>query len=393
MLKKMVATMMALLVMVAFLPVQAIAAEDEMTFVATTIPDDWESPSIWAFTDDGVSAFDAWPGGSMKALDGNDGWYYLWIPAETDNIIISANAGEVQTAEAYKLESNQVWVTVESAETVTISNDQLTEGDVPEYVPSFNIYAQVDETWESVNLWAWSAPDGTNAYDGWPGETMTLQEDGWYVAEAPEFVNSIIINGNEGTVQTEDISIDPADVWVTVEADGTFDFTYNDPNAPVAADVTLYAQMPADWEAPSAWAWSAPDGTNAFSGWPGEAMVEADGWYSVTIPGWVNSVIINANEGTVQTTDLAIELEVDVWVVVTDAETAEVYYEMPEVESTSEETEEVVADTEEVAEEAADVEVEEAEEAEDGSSVGIIIGVVVVVLAAAGVVVYKKKRA
>ena len=26
-----------------------------------------------------------------------------------------------------------------------------------------------------------------------------------------------------------------------------------------------------------------------------------DGWYSIEVPGWVNSIIINANEGGIQT--------------------------------------------------------------------------------------------
>ena len=51
-------------------------------------------------------------------------------------------------------------------------------------------------------------------------------------------------------------------------------------------------------------------------------MAEADGWYTAQAPGWINSVIINGNEGSVQTADLSVESGVDVWVVVTDAENA-----------------------------------------------------------------------
>lgn len=58
-------------------------------------------------------------------------------------------------------------------------------------------------------------------------------------------------------------------------------------------------------------------------------MTEADGWYALEAPGWINSVIINANEGGVQTTDLSVESGKDVWVVGTDAENASVSYEQP----------------------------------------------------------------
>ena len=40
-------------------------------------------------------------------------------------------------------------------------------------------------------------------------------------------------------------------------------------------------------------------------------------------------MIINANEGSVQTTDLSVETGKDIWVVVTDAESAQVFYEEP----------------------------------------------------------------
>lgn len=235
------------------------------------------------------------------------------------------------------------------------------------------IYAKLPSDWSAPHLWAW-ADDGTNAFDAWPGKAMTKGEDGWYTASAPVWVNSIIVNGNSGDVKTEDISIDAAEVWVTVSEDGTSDFTYNDPNAPVAEDITVHVKAPADWSEPHLWAWSAPDGTNAFSSWPGEALQEGeDGWLTLSVPGWVNSIIVNANEGGIQTSDLSVDTGKDLWIVVTDAENAEVTYEAPAAES-----EPTVA----------------AEPAETKSNTMPIAIVVVVVIAAVagGVVVSKKKK-
>ena len=104
---------------------------------------------------------------------------------------------------------------------------------------------------------------------------------------------------------------------------------YEDPEQADLPDITIHAQVPADWTGPCCWAWSAPDGTNAYAAWPGEPMAEENGWYAVQAPGWINSVIINGNEGSVQTADLSVESGVDVWVVVTDAENASVTYEAP----------------------------------------------------------------
>ncbi len=143
----------------------------------------------------------------MEADSNNDGWYYCWIPENTNNIIINANEAAVQTGD-YKLENKNAWVTVTDAENVEISYDAQTTGDLPEYVEKFKIHAQVPDDWQDVCLWAWSAPDGKNAFDAWPGKAMTKGEDGWYTASAPVWVNSIIVNGNSGDVKTEDISID-----------------------------------------------------------------------------------------------------------------------------------------------------------------------------------------
>ena len=82
---------------------------------------------------------------------------------------------------------------------------------------------------------------------------MTAGENGWYTAEVPVWVNSVIINANGGEVQTEDLTIDAAEVWVTVDSEGAAEFTYNDPDAPVAEDITVYVQAPADWSEPHLW--------------------------------------------------------------------------------------------------------------------------------------------
>lgn len=386
--KHLFAVVLAALMLCLLMPVAAFAEEasDGKMIVYAKLPSDWSDPHLWAWADDGTNAFDAWPGGEMEADSNNDGWYYCWIPETTNNIIINANDAAVQTSD-YKLESKNAWVTVTDAENVEISYDAQTTGDLPEYVEKFKIHAQVPDDWQDVCLWAWSAPDGKNAFEAWPGKTMSNGEDGWYTASAPVWVNSIIVNGNSGDVQTEDISIDAAEVWVTVSEDGTSDFTYNDPNAPVAEDITVHVKAPADWSEPHLWAWSAPDGTNAFSSWPGEALQEGeDGWLTLSVPGWVNSIIVNGSDGNVQTSDLSVEIGKDLWIVVSDAENAEVTYEAPA--ETVETAEAPAAESEPTV--AADA----AEPAETKSNAMPIVIVVVVVIAvvAGGVVISKKKK-
>lgn len=387
--KKKIASLITLILCLLCMPLTVFAAETEMVPVVANVPADWEEPHLWAWADDGTNAFAAWPGEAMEEL--GDGWYYCYVPSYVQNVIVNANNGTdnaTQTDGVIVEAGKAVWLTVAEDKTASVSYEAQT-GDVPEYVEKFVVHAYVPLTWETVNMWAWSAPDGTNAFAAWPGEAMVEGENGWFTAKAPTWVNSLIVNGNEGSVQTEDISIEAKELWLTVYEDLTYDLSYEDPEKAVE-NVTVYAQVPADWSAPGCWAWSAPDGTNAFASWPGESLVLDGEWYTIEVPGWINSVIINANEGTVQTSDLSVEAGKDVWVVVADAENATVSYEEPSG---------TVAQEEKPVEESTPMEstpvVEETPQVEEaGNNIGLIIGVVVVVLVAAGgaAIVVKRKK-
>ena len=169
-----------------------------------------------------------------------------------------------------------VWITVAEDNSAAVSYEAQTEAEIPEYVEKITVHAYVPLEWKTVNLWAWLDPDGTNAFDAWPGKAMTENENGWFTAKVPDWVNSIIVSGNEGSVQTEDVSIEPQELWITVYDDLSYELAYEDPETAGVENITVYAQVPADWSGPCLWAWSAPDGTNAFAAWPGEAMTEAD---------------------------------------------------------------------------------------------------------------------
>lgn len=331
--RKFSVVLLAALFAVLTVPAAAFATEvsataEGMRLIYANVPEDWASPCVWAWNEAGDTAFAAWPGEAMDADASNAGWYYLYVPDWADHVIINANAGEVQTEEIV-LESGNAWITVTDAQTFDATTEQKTSGDLPEYVETFKIHAKVDESWENPCLWAWSAPDGTNAFEAWPGQQMSAGEDGWYTTKAPTWINSIIVNGNAGEVQTEDISVDPAELWLTISADGAYELSYVDPELAEIPNITVHVQAPADWDTPNLWAWSAPDGTNVYTTWPGEALESNGDWLTKEIPGWVNSIIVNANGGEVQTSDISIEAGKDVWVVVSSADEFELYYEEP----------------------------------------------------------------
>lgn len=211
---KVLATLVLALCVV-FLPSFKAKAAEGMNIVYASVPADWENPCVWAWDADGNSAFEAWPGKTMQQDGNNEGWYYLYVPSGMSNVIINANEGSVQTSD-FSTNDGDAWFTVISAEEAAVTNDKLTEGDIPEYVPTFKVFAKVDETWLEPGIWAWSAPDGTNVFPNWPGESMKENTDGFFSSEIPTWANSIIINANAGTVQTADISVEATDLWLVV---------------------------------------------------------------------------------------------------------------------------------------------------------------------------------
>ena len=388
--KKAIAIFVSVLLMMSVLSLTAFAAEDdEMVPVVVQVPKGWDAPHVWAWADDGTNAFAAWPGEEMEPLA--EGWYYIYVPGFVQNVIVNANQGTdaaVQTDGIVVEAGKEVWITVAEDATASVSYEAQLRGKIPAYVEKFVVHAYVPLSWKTVNLWAWSAPDGTNAFEAWPGAEMTEGEDGWFTGKVPVWVNSLIVNGNEGSVQTEDISIEAKELWITVYEDLTYELSYEDPNKAVD-NITVHAQVPADWEVPCCWAWSAPDGTNAFSSWPGEALTLDGDWYTIQVPGWINSVIINGNEGTVQTTDLSVETGKDVWIVVTGPENAAVSYEAPAAEAASVET---TPETTEAP--TAATEVPAAPEAA-GSHTGLIVGIVAAVAVLGGgaaIILARKKK-
>ena len=174
--------LMMLLLVIGILPMTANAETtqntEERNALYVQVPEDWENPCVWAWDSDGNNAFTAWPGEEMEADAANDGWYYIWLPAWANHVIINANEGNVQTEEQI-LDTNAAWITVSAADTVEISYESKTTGEAPAYVEKFVVHAKVDDSWDTPCLWAWSAPDGTNAFAAWPGESLEEGEGGW----------------------------------------------------------------------------------------------------------------------------------------------------------------------------------------------------------------------
>ena len=125
-------TLCAALLLLA-LPVSLAEEDVEMVPVLAQVPAGWENPHLWAWSDDGANAFEAWPGEAMQPL-GESGWYYAYAPGFVQNAIVSANDAAVQT-EGVAIEAGKaVWIAIADDLSCTVSYEAQTDETIPEYV-------------------------------------------------------------------------------------------------------------------------------------------------------------------------------------------------------------------------------------------------------------------
>ncbi|MCL2202728.1 MAG: starch-binding protein [Defluviitaleaceae bacterium] len=376
---KVFSLLVVVFVLLSFMLPMAVVAEEEMAVVYVRVPQDWQEPHIWAWDEAGNNAFPFWPGMGLEADPNNPGWYFAYVPGNMTYVIV--NAGGLQT-EDLSVAALPVWITVISEGEVELVYEAQTVGTPPAYVPHFTVFARPPADWGEVAI--------RGSRPNWSGVAMRRVGD-WYAAHAPHWVNNIVITGNGGGLRTADLRVTQTMLWVLVEEDTGAEVFYENPDF-MAPPITVRAQVPGDWDAPHLWAWLHPEGTNLFSPWPGEPMIRDGDGYMLRIPGWVNSLIVNANDGTVQTGNMHdVEIGVDVWILVLDAERYGFDYQ--EITELPEPVAEPEAENEAEAEVSDEADV--STEGNDGNDlliIWVVIGIGAAVLLAGVIIIVKATR-
>ena len=316
-----------------------------VNIVYAQIPNDWESPNIWAWMDSAPwpNAFAGaeWPGIPMEADENNFGWYFIHVPSWVDTVII--NDGTQQTANL-SIDKFPVWIMAGLGDDSEIFYEQLTEGDLIK--PRSVIYLKIPEGLSQPYVWAWmDSEPWPNAFDEWPGEPM--KEDpynpGWFYINLPQWADTVIIHNEE--INSGNVTVESYPVWIEVLSEEEINIEFGPlpifttltaaPQETVFDEdtvfVTVRAMVPDTWLDPGVWAWG-PKG-DVFASWPGQAFDEKDGdWYVMQLPDWFESIIINAVG--FQTADIdGIEPGRDIWIVVMGSENmtdnVQVTYESP----------------------------------------------------------------
>lgn len=119
----------------------------------------------------------------------------------------------------------------QTEEMLPASVQETAAQEAPEQTRQVAVRVSVPDSWISVNLWAWSDPLLQNVFEEWPGMLMEKGKDGWFTGQVPIWADALVISGNKGTVQTEDLLVEKGkDVWIVVKESGEADVFYQEPN-------------------------------------------------------------------------------------------------------------------------------------------------------------------
>ena len=156
--------------------------------------ENWSKVNAYAWNGTNLGNLNSWPGAQMTAVDGQAGWFQIDVK-DAKNVIFNNGSGKqtgdltVNAAKPYYKDNG--WADSFGGEAVVVKN---------------KIYFKNNDGWSKVNAYAWNGIS-TGA---WPGTAMTpvAGQDGWYEIEVIGDIDGASIIFNDGSAQTDDLTID-----------------------------------------------------------------------------------------------------------------------------------------------------------------------------------------
>ena len=195
----------------------------------------------------------------------------------------------------------------------------------------FTVHAAIPSSWTGIGIWCWSDADGRNLFEAWPGQAMKSDGEGWYSYTVPGWVDSVVVNALDGTVQTADLSVAGKEIWLVVNSDLTCDVYYEKPV--VTREKIVYAYVPEIWRSVNCRAWAGD--AHVFDKYNGAEMAKSGDWYTIVVPDWVEYVEISGDREPYDSGDVAIGSGKDAWVILACGNEVLVRYEQPSADEMS----------------------------------------------------------
>ena len=282
----------------------------------------WSSYYLYMWDENETFIFGAWPGATATAKETINGYEYMvWtMPKNATgkkvSVILNNNSG-AQTAD-YSLG------TIDSDKYILLNDgvaDEIKDINNPEPVvpaTTHKIYVyKHNNSWSTVNLYAWDSVTDAKYTGGWPGTKMTdtkvINGYTYYVFEMPAAATDrkIRMIFNNGSAQTGDSDIYTLDKDLYICLNGSAIQDIEDPENPVPTVVAMprkiYATTTLSWSKMNIYAW----GGGASFSWPGTQMstetINGTKYYVYTFDASFDGVTLSGvifNNGSAQTVDV-----------------------------------------------------------------------------------------
>lgn len=168
-------------------------------------------------------------------------------------------------------------------------------------VDGYYIYLNNTANWSTPTVWAWDSNNGNancNSNSTWPGDKMTLQDDGLWIWNAPEGkVPTHILFSNGGSSQTGDKAFVNG---ATYDCSGNI--VTGDEDDATATKWYLYFDDTANWGTVYCYIYGSGAANEITGTWPGTAMTMGSQYYEIVIEtsedlSTYNVIFNNGNNG------------------------------------------------------------------------------------------------
>ncbi len=279
----------------------------------------------------GGSSESTWPGVAMTTATGSDGNTYkvAKIDAASTGVVFNTNGDSNKTSDltytgSYIMNDNGATSTAVIFSNGGSSDSGSTGGGSSSTTGEYYVYLKNSSNWSNPTVWAWDSSNGDancNSNGTWPGDAMTYQSGDLWKWTAPSGkVPTMIIFSNSGNPQTDDLTFVNGATYncsgtiVSTDdntgGDNTGGSTSSDPVLN-SGEYAAFFENTVGWSTVYAWVW---DTSSNYTGgtWPGQTCTNVGNnvwkWTaSQTIPSGAKIIFSNGSGGSVgstQTDDL-----------------------------------------------------------------------------------------
>ena len=181
--------------------------------VHVSVPEDWGDVYVYVWNPEHLGS---WSGTKMEGE-------YIEIPASFDGMVINnGNGRQAADIKDIDLTKKEVWIVINEYNGYTLYYEAPSGEEEQPEVGTIKVHVSVPEGWGDIYVYVWN-PEQLGSWSG-------TKLEGEYI-EVPAAFEGMVINNGNGTQSWDikDIDLTKEEVWITVNADGSYTLAYQAP--------------------------------------------------------------------------------------------------------------------------------------------------------------------